>query len=231
MTHPTTSPAPPPATYVALVHHPVYDRAHRVVTTAITNLDLHDIARSCRTFGVAGYFVVTPVAAQRELAQRIVGHWVDGEGREQNSLRSEAVALVEVAADLAEVVRVLTARAGAPPLCVATAARPATPHRPPLDWDAVPAYCAEAAARAEAAASRPLLLIFGTGWGLTDEVLAAADALLPPVARTIPPSTTPLETEPEYNHLSVRSAVAIVLDRLFGHQSPWYRAQRTEVAR
>ena len=48
--------------YVALVHHPVYDKQHQVVSTAVTNLDIHDIARSCCTYGVAGYYVVYPVA-------------------------------------------------------------------------------------------------------------------------------------------------------------------------
>ena len=58
---------------VALVHHPVYDKHHKVVSTALTNLDLHDIARSSRTYGVESYFIVHPVAAQRELAARIAG--------------------------------------------------------------------------------------------------------------------------------------------------------------
>ena len=31
------------------------------VATAITNLDVHDIARSSRTYGLGGYFVVTPI--------------------------------------------------------------------------------------------------------------------------------------------------------------------------
>ena len=38
----------PEQTWVALVHHPVYDKNHKVVATALTNLDLHDIARSSR---------------------------------------------------------------------------------------------------------------------------------------------------------------------------------------
>jgi hypothetical protein len=52
---------------------------------------------------------------------------------------------------------------------------------------------------------RPLLLLFGTGWGLTDEVIAGVDQVLLPICGM-----------PAFNHLSVRSAVAAILDRLFG---------------
>ncbi|MEI7817822.1 MAG: RNA methyltransferase, partial [Desulfuromonadales bacterium] len=30
---------------IALVHYPVYNKHHEVVTSALTNLDQHDIAR------------------------------------------------------------------------------------------------------------------------------------------------------------------------------------------
>ncbi len=35
--------------YVALLHHPVLDKNGLVVTTALTTMDIHDIARSART--------------------------------------------------------------------------------------------------------------------------------------------------------------------------------------
>ena len=56
---------------IALVHYPVYDKNRQVVATAVTNLDLHDIARAARTYGLFRYYVVTPVSEQRELAERI----------------------------------------------------------------------------------------------------------------------------------------------------------------
>ena len=52
---------------------------------------------------------------------------------------------------------------------------------------------------------KPYLLLFGTGWGLTDEVMAMSDYILEPI-----------RANSKYNHLSVRAAVAIILDRLFG---------------
>jgi hypothetical protein len=50
---------------------------------------------------------------------------------------------------------------------------------------------------------RPYLVLLGTGWGLTTEALAQADLILEPIRGVSP-----------YNHLSVRTAAAVILDRL-----------------
>lgn len=178
---------------VALVHHPVYDKHRRVVATALTNLDLHDIARSSRTYGIETFFIVHPVTAQRELATRIAGHWRGEAGTEKNDFRRQAVELVEVVPDLATACAQLTARHGQRPTQVATAARATTGKLVPF------------AEVAELGRRQPTLLVLGTGWGLTDELLADCELRLPPVRGV-----------GEYNHLSVRSACAIILDRLYG---------------
>jgi hypothetical protein len=49
--------------------------------------------------------------------------------------------------------------------------------------------------------------LLGTGWGLTEAVLSQSDYVLEAV-----------EGQGDYNHLSVRSAAAIILDRLLGHR-------------
>jgi hypothetical protein len=177
---------------VALVHHPVYDKHHHVVATALTNLDLHDIARSSLTFGLETFFIVHPVAAQRELAERIAAHWTGEEGAERNDFRRQAVERVQVVPTLAEVTARLTARHGEKPLIIATAAR-ATEG------------CARFADVKALSDKQPLLIVLGTGWGLTDEVIAACDLRLEPI-----------RGREGYNHLSVRSACAIILDRLYG---------------
>ncbi len=41
--------------YIGLVHHPVRNRHGETVATAVTNLDIHDIARAARTYGIRGY--------------------------------------------------------------------------------------------------------------------------------------------------------------------------------
>ena len=51
------------------------------------------------------------------------------------------------------------------------------------------------------------LLLFGTGWGLIEEVMEMSDYILEPI-----------RGKAVYNHPSVRAAVAIILDRLFGER-------------
>lgn len=181
-------------TYVALVHHPVYDKNHNVVATSVTNLDIHDIARACRTYGLSGYYLVHPVGAQRELTRRIVAHWKTSEGMAQNADRSAALRLVQVSASIEEVIREIQDSHRLPPIVVATSARPRPPMLKPHE-----------VLKGADASGRPLLLLFGTGWGLVDEWIEKADSLLGPIWGPT-----------DYNHLAVRTAVGIILDRLFG---------------
>jgi hypothetical protein len=183
--------------FVALVHYPVLDKSQRVIATAVTNLDIHDIARATRTFGLGGYFVVTPIAAQRELVGRILGHWTHGAGRAYNDKRTDALETVRISESLADARVSIENQVGQAPYVVATAAKPP---------GVVVGYAALRSTMAES--PRPVLLCFGTGWGLSGDVLAQSDAVL-----------APIQGQAEYNHLSVRSAVAIVLDRLFGRPS------------
>ncbi len=185
--------------YVALIHFPVYDKNRKVVRTSLTPMDLHDIARACRTYGVRGFYVVSPLASQRELAQTICDHWTSGFGARYNPNRKEAFALVRIAADLEETFRSIRTESGFLPLTVATGARI-------TDWDLDCTGLRRLLLQAEA---RPFLILFGTGWGLLAETIQSADYRLAPI-RGIGP----------YNHLSVRSAVSIFLDRIQGSRSP-----------
>ena len=45
---------------VVLVHHPVVDKNGDTIAAAVTALDLHDIARVAKTYGLAAFYVVTP---------------------------------------------------------------------------------------------------------------------------------------------------------------------------
>ncbi|MCS6914803.1 MAG: RNA methyltransferase [Myxococcales bacterium] len=192
--------------YLALLHHPVYDKHRRVVATSITNLDIHDIARSTRTYGLAAYYIVHPVGAQRELVHRIINHWQQGPGQEQNDFRRLALQTVRVVASLEEAVSQITQEQGAAPLTVATSASP---------WGRP--VSARALVRDPALQVRPLLLLFGTGWGLTEEVLDRAERALHPIWGPT-----------DYNHLSVRTAAGIVLDRLFSAPEPGPSAWEAE---
>ena len=76
--------------YVGLVHYPVYNKNNDVVATSVTNFDIHDISRTCRTYDIKKYFIITPVDAQQELTNRIINYWTEGDGIEFNKNRKEA---------------------------------------------------------------------------------------------------------------------------------------------
>ena len=184
---------PPRALYLALVHFPVRDRAGARISTAVTNLDVHDIARTARTYGLAGYFVVTPLEAQRTLVNRILDHWRVGAGKRRLPERAEALRITEPLHSIGNAVEAVREATGEAPLIAATSAREES-----VTLTGYREVAAELAAR-------PGLLLFGTGHGLERETLAEADRLLPPIRGGA-----------DYNHLSVRAAVAITLERLIG---------------
>jgi hypothetical protein len=177
--------------YVALLHFPVYNKNKEVVTTSVTGFDLSDIARSCCTYGIKKYFVVNPVSGQRQFAERILNRWKNDESIDFNSTRVEALNLVSVKKELKEVIDEISK--GGTPIVVATSAKKKG------------SYSYEKLREEMKKSKRPHLILFGTGWGLCEEVIDGADIVLAPVVG-----------ETEYNHLSVRSAAAVILDRLFG---------------
>ena len=180
--------------WISLIHYPVLNRERDVIATAITNLDVHDIARSARTYGVRRYYLVTPIERQRVLAERIVEHWCEGHGAQRVPERGEALQLVRTAEGVEGVINAITAEIGEKPLVVASCARLGR------------ATMSFAKLRGRLQDRQPTLLLLGTGWGLADEAFAFADEVLDPI----------LAPGVDYNHLSVRCAAAIMLDRLLG---------------
>ena len=180
---------------IALLHYPVYDKNRRVVATAVTNLDIHDIARLAKTFGLFRYFVVTPIEEQRILAERILNHWQEGWGASYNPTRRAAFDLLRVAPDLDSVLKDLENTYQRPAKIVVTGAR--------TGRDNIILSCGLRQLLHDR--EQPFLLLFGTGWGLTEELFDRADFILEPI-----------KGSGDYNHLSVRTAAAIILDRLLG---------------
>lgn len=187
--------------FAALVHHPVLNRKGEVGTTALTNVDIHDIGRSARTYGLQHLFVVTPVTLQQRMVGEILGHWTAGEGATFNPRRAEALRRVTACESLDAACVAVEERSGKRPVVVVTSAREDSPS---LSF-------AELRARLPSL-DRPVLIVFGTGWGLADEAMNLADWRLPAI------DCDPSYVEHDgYNHLSVRAAAAIVLDRLLGN--------------
>ncbi len=175
-----------------LIHHPILDRERQVVTGAITNLDLHDISRSAHSYGLSAFYVAHPIAAQRELATRVREHWLTGSGARRIPDRVPPMRGLRVVTSLDE------ALADSGPdtelwVTSAQATRKCLPHE-------------QARARLKEEGP-PVLIAFGTGWGLADEVMDRAAWLLEPIRSP---------REDGFNHLSVRAAAAITFDRLLG---------------
>ncbi|OQX63654.1 MAG: hypothetical protein B5M56_02195 [Desulfococcus sp. 4484_241] len=177
---------------MALAHYPVVNRQGVTIASAVTNLDIHDIARAGRTYGISGYYVVTPLSDQKRLVESIVSHWTDGVGAKHNPWRAEAFRLVRVCETIEDAADRIRVREKVSPLVVATSARR---HDSPVNIGFIRSKLEDV----------PVLLVFGTAWGLAPEFLKSADHILEPLA-----------VRGGYNHLSVRSAVSIILDRLLG---------------
>jgi hypothetical protein len=180
---------------IALVHWPVLGAQGEIVTSAITNLDVHDLARSARTYGCSDYFLVHPIGAQRELVERICTHWREGSSGKRIPDRKTALALVRTVESLDAACAALGGRENVE--VWVTAARSVS---------GAPMTTGEARARLEGE-GKPVLILFGTAWGLAKDVVAGADGVIAPIKAA---------EESGFNHLSVRAACAILLDRLRG---------------
>lgn len=181
--------------YCGLVHYPVLDKTQKSVAVSLTNLDIHDIARSSCAYGLGGYYVLTPLKDQRDLLESILAHWTKGAGSRSNPDRDEALRLVKGGANVEEAIADIRARSGQEPLVIATSARPEATALPCFSFRRI----------AEILRERPVLLLLGTGQGLSPELHPLCGAVAPP-----------LRWQGSYNHLSVRSAFAIMADRILG---------------
>ncbi len=180
--------------YMGLVHYPVYNKHSERIASAVTSFDLHDLSRLARTYGVRRLFAIIPLKDQQKLAERIIKHWTVGYGAVYNAFRKEALELISILPSLEECVSIISENEGSKPVLIATDASRRSIRG--LSYGE---------AKKMVDSGQPLFVLLGTAWGLGDEVLERADYLLDPI-----------ESDTGYNHLSVRSAAAIILDRLAG---------------
>jgi len=179
--------------YIGLLHYPVYNKRGEIIASAITNLDLHDLARLAKTYGAERFYVITPLADQQDLAERICQHWVSGFGALYNKDRQEAMSLISVVPSLEKSMEEIKDRQGELPALMVTDAGKNKRERITYEM-----------AREIVASTRVIMLLFGTAWGIAQELMRKADYVLAPIVGVS-----------QYNHLSVRAAAAITLDRLF----------------
>ncbi|MCL1872859.1 MAG: RNA methyltransferase [Clostridiales bacterium] len=183
---------------LALLHYPVYDKKGQVINTSLTNLDLHDISRAAFTFGLEKFYLIQPQENQRELLDQLLLYWQTNIARKYNPYRADSLALIDPCASLEEAFFAASAQTPGQVLkVIATSARAV---------DNMTGYAEMR--RIMGQEGGHYLLLLGTGWGLTEETLAGADFRLRPVYGVS-----------GYNHLSVRSAASIILDRLLGEKN------------
>ncbi len=177
--------------YVALIHYPVTNKKSQTIGSALTTIDMHDIARASITFGVKGFFVVTPYTDQAVLADQVIGHWTKGAGGRLNPDRKKALELIRVSESLEQTIDIIKEELDEPVVSVATSAKQ------------TPGSITTTQLRQKLKDKASHVLIFGTAWGLTEELISSCNYILDPISGSS-----------SYNHLSVRSAVSIYLDRI-----------------
>lgn len=187
--------------FVGLVHYPITNKNKEIITTSITNLDIHDIARCAATYNLERYYLIHPLPSQHKLINELLDYWQKGYGARYNPDRKEALDIVALRENIAQVADEIRNNYPGQIYTVVTDAR---------KYDNTVSYN-ELRAEIEEREQANYLLLFGTGWGLSQEVLDSCDYILEPI----------YGAGGTYNHLSVRSAVSIILDRLLGEK--WWK--------
>ena len=180
--------------YTGLVHYPVYNKNREKIASAVTNLDLHDISRLSRTYGVNNFFVITPLTDQQEFTKSLINHWKSGFGASYNVDRKEAIEVIEITASIEAAVNKIIEIEGERPVTIATCA------------SEIKGSITFSKAKEIISSNKAVFLLFGTAWGLHEDALDGSDFVLKEI-----------KGNSDYNHLSVRAAAGIIIDRLTGY--------------
>jgi len=118
-------------------------------------------------------------------------YWVEGPWLSYNQERAEGLKRLSVVGSVEELLKNLSS--AVMPLIVGTSARERGLKK-----------ITEADVR-RIQKQRPVLILFGTGYGLAEETLSFCEAMLPPI-----------EGRTGFNHLPMRVAAGILMDRILG---------------
>jgi len=149
---------------------------------------------------VRKYFIINPLKSQRDLYQKIISFWQSDTGKEYQPDRAEALNKIEFMSSYQEAIDYVKNQEKTNPIVITTTAKQ---RENQIEYETFNSIVFNYESKKYSKNATPVLLIFGTGYGLADELHERADYVL-----------SPIKSYSEYNHLSVRSAVAIVLDRL-----------------
>lgn len=178
--------------HIVLRHDNMQGRNQQTIHTSVTQIDLHDFSRLSATYALGGFHCVTQLQSQLDLCRDMLTFWREDLAKNYNPDRVAALAKLHIHDDFENVVDMVGRQNGQPPILIGTSAKP---HHKNLDFPEV--------SRIIGNSGRPALVLFGTGWGMKPEQLERCDWVLPPIAGL-----------DGYNHLSVRCAAAVIVDRL-----------------
>lgn len=178
---------------VSVLHYPVYNRNREIIATSISSTEVHDLARCCMTFGVEMCYIVTPLEKQRKIVERMVDYWTNGFGASYNPMRSKALGLIHVSDSFESMLMEIRSRSEVVKV-IGTSARKREEKN--ITYSEL--------RRMIKSEQGLVTLLFGTGWGLTDEIVGRCDLMLEPIYGA-----------GNYNHLPLRIAIGIILDRIF----------------
>ncbi len=192
-----------PSHYVVLMHDQVIVDDERIGASSVTSLDIHDIARSACTYGLKKYFIVSPLPDQQKIVNKLLNFWLDSVGINYNFSRHQAMKNVILCSSIEEVIaRIEEFEDNNTPILIATTAK--IKNLADNRSNVINYYDQETVW----ANKKPVLFVLGTARGLSNGILDRCDYLLEPVRGFS-----------DYNHLSVRSAAAVIFDRWFGINS------------
>ncbi|GAB6072860.1 RNA methyltransferase [Venenivibrio stagnispumantis] len=179
--------------FLSVLHYPAVNKDKKWICTSFTTLDFHDIARPARTYELGAYYIVQPFEAQQYIIKEQIKYWTEGFGASFNPKRSQAGSIVKLSSSLTEVIEDIQKNFNKYPVLIATSAK---------RYENTISYkdMKEIIEKKE----NPFLILLGTGWGMPEELVKSCDYVLEPILGA-----------GDYNHLSVRNAAAIILDRLF----------------
>ena len=147
-------------------------------------MDIHDICRAGKPTASKVFISSRRSSRCKNWRSRSSITGKLGYGSQYNVTRKDALALARICDNLDDAIIDIDRETGQKPLIVVTSAR-TREHRGPLSSRCKKCY---------KLGTQPFLVIFGTGWGLTETIISQADYVLEAV-----------EGGTDYNHLSVRS--------------------------
>jgi hypothetical protein len=145
------------------------------------------------TFGIELCYIVSPLVKQREIMEKLIHHWRYGYGAQYNPARGEALNKIRIKTDVREMIEGIDGD----PIIIGTSSKERMVNK--IGYDELNRLIKKE--------TRPCLLLFGTGWGLSDEIINLCEKML-----------VPIKGKGDYNHLSLRVALGIILDRIFGER-------------